>query len=108
MAASNAAERFRNSGVATTRPLNDGITTEGPIRTVATVPAGAASFRYGTAFRASQPFAMSQEVVNRRRPTGSNRNEQSYWLATTVTGASRAAAKIAGLAAFVSCLKIGT
>ena len=71
------------------------------------MPAGAASFLYGIAFLASQLFATSQDDVNLRLPTGSNWNEQSSSVATTVTGLFCAASKIAGFAAFVSALKIG-
>src|SRR6266542_5887980 len=95
------------SAAASVRPSNDGTTTIEPIFTVAIVPAGATSFWYGIAFLASQPLAMSQDDVNLRLPTGSNWNEQSSSEATTVTGLFWAASKMAGLAAFVSALKIG-
>src|SRR5512139_3208258 len=104
---SNPANWVLKSAAARVVPSNDGTTDADPIFTVATVPAGAASFLYGMAFFASQPFAMSQDEVNLRLPTGSNWNEQSSSFATTVTGLFCAASKIAGFAAFVSCLKIG-
>src|SRR5512133_3577864 len=107
IASSKAALWTSKSTFARIEPLKEGTTVVEPTFTVAIVPAGAGSFRYGMAFFASQPFATSHDDVNLRLPIGSNWNEQSSSEATTVTGLFVCASKIAGFAAFVSCLKIG-
>src|SRR5689334_14557132 len=74
-----------NSAAASGRPSN-ATTVTSPTRTDATAPAGAASFSYGAPAFASTLFTMSQELVKRALPIGSNWKWQSFGSATTVIG----------------------
>ena len=78
-----------------------------PTFTIASEPAAAGCTSYGTPALVSAAVATSQELVNLRRPTGSNWNEQVAGSATTRAGELLRASSMAGLAKWVRPLKIG-
>jgi hypothetical protein len=93
----NCALRALKSSLLSVAPSN-AATVVAPIFTSATVPAGAASFEYGTRRPASALLATSHELVNSAPPTGSNWKLHSRGSATTTTGLFACAAAICGFA----------